>query len=439
MWTWLRRRLRQSESWSPEVIRVLMGGAGTASGVTVTPATAVQVSAVLACVNVIAEGIGQLPMKLIRPGPGGRGSEPAEDHPLYRVLHQAPNDWQTPMEWRALMLVHALLCGSAFSIVNRAGGAVRELLPVLPQWVRVEQRQDWSLRWTVQWPKGGRDEFGPGEMWMLRGPGFDGVLGWQSVSLLREAIGLAMVAESTGARAFGNGGMPGGILEMPGTVTVERAEEIAKAWRKNYGGDNAGKIAVLMGGTKFQPVEMKPAEMQSIETRRYQIEEIARGFRVFPHMIGAGEQNTTYASAEAFFSAHVAYTLMPWITRIEQTTERDCFTAADRAAGLQAKIAVQALLRGNARDRALFYGSGIKDGWMTRNEARALEDFNPLEGLDVPLMPLHMADGSEPPAASDAENDAARSAEAATQPAPDGASQAGGAGARQLRAEKFHA
>lgn len=402
---WLRR-FRQD--WSADVVRILMGGYGpTASGVSVTENTAVRVAAVKACVGVISEGIATLPMRLMRPN--GRGSEPARDHPLYALLHRRPNDWQTAFEWREQMLVHALLCGQAFSIINRAGGQVRELLPVPPNHVTVEQDEDWSITFTVRWPKGGQDVFGQGEMLVLRGPGWDGVTAWKPVALLREAIGLALAAEAHGAHTFGNGGMPGGVLELPNAITVDRAREIGAAWKESYGGDNSGKLAVLTNGAKFHALALKAGEMQMIETRKWQVEDIARGFRVFPHMIGAGQQATTYASAESFFAAHVAYTLMPWMVRIEQAIERDCFTDLDRAAGLQAKLSAQALLRGNAKDRAAFYGAAIKDGWMTRNEARGLEDLNPLDGLDVPLMPLNMGDGSDPPAPEpDPEPDPAR-------------------------------
>jgi HK97 family phage portal protein len=404
MRAWLRRTFSRQDFGS-DVVRILLGGAPSASGVSVNETTAVQVAAVKACVGVISEGLATLPMHLMRPDPTGRGALPATDHPLYRILHRAPNTWQTAFEWRELMAVHALLCGQAFSLITRnARGEVKELLPIPPNVVTVEQATDWTISYTVRWPKGGTDRFGQRDMLVLRGPGWDGVTAWRPVQLLREAIGLAKAAELHGARTFGNGGMPSGVLEFPGAIDANRAKDIGEKWRENYGGDNTGKVAILTNGAKFTALSLNATETQMIETRKWQVEDIARGFRVFPHMIGAGQQATTYASAESFFAAHVAYTLMPWMVRLEQAVERDLFNDADRAAGLQAKLSAQALLRGNARDRAAFYGAAIKDGWMTRNEARGYEDLNPLDGLDEPLQPLNMAPaGDEPePAPTDA-------------------------------------
>lgn len=382
-------------------VRALLLGAPARAGVSVTWATALQVSAVLACVRVIAEGTAQIPLRLMRERDRVRAA--ATDHPLHVLLHRAPNAWMTSFEFRELLTMHAALAGNGFALVIRDGARrVRELLPVPPGIVTVKQEEDWTIRYEIRWPKGGLNVIPRDGMLHIRGPSWDGVRGLDATRLARESVGLAMASEAAQAQLLGNGGMPSGLLTTEQSLKPADAQVISDAWAKNYGGDNRGKVAVLWAGMKFSPLSVTSADAQTLETRRLQTEEVARAWRVFPHMIGAGQQATTYASAEAFFTAHVVHTLAPWIERWEQVLDRDLLTDADRRDGLYAKFFVQGLLRGNTQQRAQFYQSGIQSGWLTRNEARELEDLNPLPGLDEPLQPLNMAPATDqPPARED--------------------------------------
>lgn len=393
---WLGRG--RKGGFGDEVRDLLMRGVPSRAGVPVTWQTALQVTTVLACVRVIAEGVAQLPLRLMQEAPDGRTRVPAKGHSLYRLLHRQPNEWMTSFEWRELMLVHAALTGNAYSLVMRDGrGGVREMLPLPPASVKVKQETDWSLVYEVTFPGGRIDKVRPSGMFHLRGPSWDGVQGMDAVRQAREAIGLAAAAESNQATFFGNGGQPSGILSTDRDLAPDKAKEIGDAWKQHYGGQNAGNTAVLWGGMRYQAISLNGASAQEIETRKNQVEEICRAWRVFPHMIGAGQQATTYASAEAFFTAHVVHCLGPWIERLEQTIERDLLSEADRAEGYYPKLFTAGLLRGSTRDRGAFYQQGIVAGWMTRNEARSLEDLNPIDGLDEPLEPLNMAPaGSQP-------------------------------------------
>lgn len=390
-----RGAVRQSATWSDDIARLLRAGTRTRSGVEVSHLTALQVSAVMACVRVISEGVAQLPFHLFRKTADGRGSERVADHPVALVLDQ-PNDFMTRFELRELLLLHATLTGRGIAVITRVGGQVRELLPVRPSDVTIEVDAAWNIRYRVTWPKGGVDVFGPAEVIDLRGPSWDGIVALDMVRHAREAIGLAIAAERTAAGMFGNAGIPSGVLSTDGNLKPEQARDIGKAWRDSYGGENAGGVAVLWAGMKWTPVTMSAADAQLTAQREFQLQEAARVFRVFPHMIGLSDKASTYASAEAFFSAHVVHTLGPWIERLEQRMTKALLTPQERRGGYYIKASVQGLLRGNAKDRAAFYGAGINDGWMTRNEARALEDLNPLDGLDVPLRPLNMTPGDAP-------------------------------------------
>ena len=226
----------------------------------------------------------------------------------------------------------------------------------------------------------------------LRGPSWNGYLGLDAIFQAREAIGLAIATEETHARLHSNGARPGGILTTDKTLTdVSRARLRAAFTDANGGVAQAFKTAVLDDGMKWQPLSMTGVDSQHLETRRYQVEEICRSLRVFPQMVGYSDKTATFASAEAFFQAHVTYSLQPWLERWEESIWRDLL---DDDVSLSAKFSVQSFLRGNTAQRAAFYTSGVVNGWFTRNEVRGWEELNPLPGLDAPLTPLNMGSGT---------------------------------------------
>lgn len=385
---------------SLELLREIYGGRASSSGLSISTSNALGVTTVFACARVLAEGVGSLPCKVYR-GTAGGGRAIAADHPAYRLLARRPNDWQTALEFRETLVLHAALCGNGFAFVNRVRGEPAELIPMLPARVEVKHRDAFTApTYTFMPEQGSAIVLQADQVLHLRGPSWNAAMGLEVVQLAREAIGLAMVAETHGARTFANGGRIAGVLSSDtGNMGPEQIKQIRESWESTYGGsEGAGKTAILWGGLKWQPIAMEADKAQFLETRKFQVEEICRAFRVFPQMVGFNGGNATYASAEQFFLAHVVHSLMPWVRRFEEVCDRVLLTEAEADRGLFTKVSVQGLLRGDAKTRAAFYGAGIKDGWLTRNEARAFEELDPIEGLDLPLRPLNMGDGTTAPA-----------------------------------------
>lgn len=402
---WWRRLLaRAIKSSTLDLWRDVFGWQPVKAGVSVTTGTALQVSVVLSCARVIAEGLMQVPLRVMRPA--GRGSEPATDHPLYGLLDDQPNEWQTAPEFVEMLTLHAVLCRGAFAYINRAetdNGRVLELLPLMPGWVTVKRRADWSVYYEVKL-KPATDAatpevltIGAANMLHIRGPSWDGLVGLDMIQVAREAIGLAIATEEHHARMHDNRAAPGGMLAVEGNLDEAGYKRLrAYIEQEMTGVANSGKTLIADRNAKFTRFDMSGVDAQHIETRRFQIEEICRFMRVFPLMVMQADKTATFASAEQFFGAHVIHTLAPWARRWEKAIKR-CIIGRDQPEF--AKFALQGLMRGDAKSRADFYSRGILDGWMTRNEARALEDMNALDGLDEPLRPLNMGRGSEPPPA----------------------------------------
>lgn len=372
----------------------LFGSPSSKAGVRVDEATALRIGTVFACCRVICEDLAKIPLKLMLERDDG-SKEPAKQHSLYRILYRRPNEWQSSYEWRVTMLLHALLKKGGYSFINRSStGEILELIPLLPGNVRPFQDKARRVWYEV---KGVDKPLAREQVHAIHGLSWDGVTGLEVVSYGAEAVGLAAAIEETQSRMHGQGARPGGILTTSATLGEKQVENIKKQFAEGYSGvQNAFKTLLLDNGLDFKPWTVNGVDGQHLETRRHQIEEICRFFRVFPSMIGYSDKATTYASAEAFFTAHVVHTLMPWVTNWEQAILRDLLTEDEVESGLAAKFQVQALLRGDAKSRGEFYSSGITNGWMSRNEARRLEDLNPLPGLDKMLTPMNMSDGSKP-------------------------------------------
>jgi HK97 family phage portal protein len=401
---WIRSALAGRKSvGSADVLRMLTAGSATRSGASVNVDSALQVSAVLACATAIAEDLAQCPWKVKQRTAGG-GSRDADDHPVSDLLHRAPNEWQTAFEFRTQRAFHVVLAGNAFAFVNRFQGQVLELLPLEPGTVTIRRvaGSRWDVEYVVSWPDGTQSIVPRSSMWHTRARSWSMHAGLNAVRLAREAIGLALATEQHGAQLFGNGARPSGVLTTDARLTDAQLGDIRTSWERIYGGENSGKTAVLMGGMKFTPITFDSAQAGQVETRKMQIEEIARAMGVFPARIGYSDKSSTYASVEQFFLAHAKFTLAPRAVSFDQSADRALLSDQERGEGYYTRHNLNGLMRGASADRAEFYASGITNGWLTRNDVRALEDMNPIQGLDVPLMPLNMADGTSPPTAEPA-------------------------------------
>jgi len=408
------------------------GGGSSASGVIVNPQTAMQAAAVYASIKVLAESVAMLPCNLLRLDADG-GVEKADDHPLFYLLHDQPNDFQTAVEFWEMVVLHLCLRGNCYAYVNRTQrGDVVEIIPQHPDMVRVTMMDNWQLKYSVAMPDGTFKDYSQGDILHFRGLTTNGWLGISPIAYARESIGLALATEKFGSQMFRNGAKMGGVLEHPGKLSDEAYKRVKESFDASTSGENAHKTALLEEGMKFAKVSMTGEDAQFLETRKYQRSEIASIFRVPPHMIGDMEK-ATFANVEDMAIQFISFALMPWLVRIEKTVKRDLFRPSEQKT-MTLKFNTAALMRGNAKSRSEFYASGIVNGWMTRNEARANEAeitgaiMNPLEELDEPLMPLNMSVVGEEPVEPTGEVSDGTTAEPGTGGKPQNVPASGGEG-----------
>jgi HK97 family phage portal protein len=371
--------------------KLFASGAASKAGPSVNWKTALRVSVAFSCGRVLAEGLAQIPCKLMRETKDG-GSEPARDNRLYKVLATRPNDWMTSFEFRETMAYHAIFAKGGRAVINRVGGKVVELLPVMPNRIRAEQGDDTSLTYWIQMPDGVERPFPRSSIFSFHGPSWDGVEGLDVIDLAREALGLALATEETHARFHKNGAKAAGIISLDGSLRPEGRDALKKAFLDATTGQNAFKTLVLDQGAKFSQMSMTGVDSQHLETRRHQIEEVCRFMRVFPQMAGYSDKTSTFASAEQFFIAHVVHSLSPWAVRFEQAAGRDLLTPKEQDENHFVKLFLNGLLRGDAKARAEYYVKMFSIGAMNPNEIRALEDANPYPEGDKYFVPMNMAD-----------------------------------------------
>jgi HK97 family phage portal protein len=379
---WLPRALKNAVIRSSlDLFREVYGGPPSMTGETVTWKTALEVSTVLACVRVLADGVCQVPCRVYGEAAGRRVV--AAEHPVNGLVSMAPNGWQTSYEFWETMIFHWALLFNAYAFVNRVGSRreVRELVLIEPHRVEVRQRPNLSMEYKVRGDDGTQEIFGQDAIWHLRGPSWNGWMGMEAVKLARDAIGLSISLERGQSEFQKNGARTSGLLAIDEKLSPEKFEFLS-AWLDKHmpGGERAGKPIIADQGMKYSTFSMSGVDQQLLETRKHQIEEICRGFRVMPIMVGHADKTATYASAEQMFLAHVVHTLMPLYRRIEQSADVNLLSEQDRKAGLYTKFNPNALMRGAAKDRGEFYakalGSGGGKGWMTQNDVRALEELD---------------------------------------------------------------
>lgn len=352
----------------------------TSSGNVVTERTAMQTTAVYACVRVLSEAIAGLPLNLYRYTPDG-GKEKAINHPLYNLLHDAPNPEMTSFIFRETLMSHLLLWGNAYAQIIRNGtGRPIALYPLLPSKMDVSRAANGQLIYTYSKDS---DEFGADnrcqqivlsqdEVLHVPGLGFDGLIGYSPIAMAKNAIGMSLAAEQYGALFFANGATPGGILEHPGIV--KDPVKLRESWHAQFSGTNRHNVAVLEEGMTFQQLSIPPDQAQFLETRKFQIDEIARIFRVPPHMVGDLEKST-FSNIEQQSLEFVKYTLNPWCVRWEQAMNQQLVLPSERSQ-VFTKFNVDGLLRGDYQSRMNGYAIGRQNGWLSANDIRELEDMN---------------------------------------------------------------
>jgi len=362
---------------------------GTTSGKAVNERTAMQTSAVYACVRILAESVAGLPLHVYeRTANGSKSTKPS--HPLYRLLHDEPNREMTSFVFRETLMSHLLLWGNAYAQIIRDGrGFPIALYPLLPDRMAVDRNESGELVYTYQSDKG-QVKLRRENVLHIPGLGFDGLIGYSPIAMAKNAVGLALATEDYGAAFFANGANPGGVLEHPGVIKPEQADRLRESWQSQFGGANAHKVAVLEEGLKFHQMSIPPEQAQFLETRKFQINEIARIFRVPPHMVGDLEKSS-FSNIEQQSLEFVKYTLDPWVIRWEQSLQQALILPSEKAT-IFIKFNLDGLLRGDYQSRMQGYSTGIQNGFMSVNDVRGLEDMNLLtaeEGGD-----LHFVNGN---------------------------------------------
>lgn len=366
---------------------------GTTSGKAVTERSAMQMTAVYSCVRILAEAVAGLPLHLYKYNDDG-GKEKAIDHPLYRLLHDEPNPEMSSFVFRETLMTHLLLWGNAYAQIIRNGkNEVVAIYPLMPNKMSVDRDENGHLYYTYY---RGSDEaiknkefavtLQPSDVLHIPGLGFDGLVGYSPIAMAKNAIGMAIACEEYGAKFFANGATPGGVLEHPSTI--KDPQRVRESWQAAFGGSsNSNKVAVLEEGMKYTPISISPEQAQFLETRKFQINEIARIFRVPPHMVGDLEKSS-FSNIEQQSLEFVKYTLDPWVIRWEQSIMRALLSNTEKK-DYFVKFNLEGLLRGDYQSRMNGYAIGRQNGWMSANDIRELENLDRIpveEGGDLYLI-----------------------------------------------------
>lgn len=366
---------------------------GSSAGKSVTERSAMQMTAVYSCVRILAEAVAGLPLHFYKYNEDGSKSK-AIDMGLYHLLHDEPNPEMSSFVFRETLMTHLLLWGNAYAQIIRNGkGEIIALYPLMPNKMSVDRDENGVLYYTYQKSaeegkakEAGTVTLSSRDVLHIPGLGFDGLVGYSPIAMAKNAIGLAIATEEYGAKFFANGAAPSGVLEHPGTI--KDPARLRENWNSTFGGSaNSGKVAVLEEGMKYTPISIAPEQAQFLETRKFQINEIARIFRVPPHMVGDLEKSS-FSNIEQQSLEFVKYTLDPWIIRWEQSLNRSLLNPDEKKTYFF-KFNVEGLLRGDYQSRMQGYATARQNGWMSANDIRELENLDKIpaeEGGDLYLI-----------------------------------------------------
>ena len=371
------------------------GGAPSATGMSVTPETALKVSTVWACIGLLADCVAMLPAIVYQRLPDG-GRERAEGHPLYTLLHDLPNSQQTAFEFKNMMQGHLLLRGNAYArILPGPRGPADQLIPLHPDKVRVEELPDGRLRYKVREADGVERPYTDEDILHLRGLSADGKVGLSFVSYARETIGLSLATERSRGKFFGNGSRVMGVLKTPGKLSSDAGKRVKASWDEAQSGvENSFRTAVLEEGLEWQAIGLNYKDAQFIEGAEFTAEDICRWLRVPPHMVGLTSKATSWGSGiEQMSLGFVTYTLMPWLIRWQQAISRDLIIATQK---YYVEFLVDALLRSDLKSRYDAYAIARNWGWLSVNDIRRRENENPIPDGDIYLQPLNMVEAGSP-------------------------------------------
>lgn len=391
---------------TPEALAEVVGLTyDTYTGKAVSSAKAMRLTAVFACVRVLAESVGMLPCSLYELTENTR--HVAKNEKVHQLLSVAPNDYMTPQEFWELLIVCLCLRGNFYAYKVKVFGEVTELLPLDPGRVEAKLNSRWEPVYTVTFPDGSRDVLSQDEIWHVRILTLDGLTGLSPIAYARQAVGLGMATEEHGARLFGNGTVTSGVLKTEQKLTDEAYKRLKDDFQERHQGlVNSHKPMILEMGLDWKPISMSSEDAQFLETRKFQLEEICRIFRVPMHMV----QNTdraTFNNIENLGIGFINYSLVPYLTRIEQRANVG-LVKKEKRGQLYVKFNAGALLRGDMKSRFESYAIAINWGMYSPNDCLALEDRNPRPGGDIYLTPMNMT--TKPAEAKNDNNDTNKAA-----------------------------
>ena len=368
----------------PALVEIWGGGRETAAGEDVDERSALAFAAVYAAVRVLAETIASIPVMVYKRLPGG-GKEPAPDHPAYRVLHDEANEETSAVIWRETLQGHLGTYGNAYAEIQRTRrGSIAALWQLAPDRV-TPKRENKKLFYEYTSPEGGRQTLPPERVFHVPGLGFDGLVGYSPIGLMRESIGLGLGAQRFASETFANDGRPSGTLEHPGTLSDPAQERWKKAADKRAAHGGRHKLLILEEGMKFAATGMKPEDVQMILTRRFQVEDVARAYRIAPHLL-QDLTHGTFSNIEELGREFITFTMLPWFRRWEAEFNRKVI----RDPKYFAEFNIEGFLRGDVQKRYAAYAIGRQWGFLSANDIRQRENWNPIEGGDVYLSPLNM-------------------------------------------------
>jgi HK97 family phage portal protein len=361
------------------------------AGVSINESNALSQITVFACVRVISETLASLPLMLYRRLP--RGKERANDHELYRILHDQPNPEMDSMTLRETLMAHVLTWGNGYAqIIWDDYTHIKELRPLYPDrmWVTRDPETKQILYNYSPSGGGGPVTLPAYRVLHIHGLGFDGLVGYSPIAMMREAVGLAKATEQFGSTLFKNGVNASGIFTYPGKLGDDGRKNLKKSLKENSGLENAFDPMILEEGMKWTQITIPPEDAQFLETRKFQRGEIASFFHVPPHMIGDLDR-ATFSNIEEQALEFVVFTMRPWLVRWEQAMNLKLLTVAEQKDYFTEHL-VDGLMRGNMAARSSAYATARQWGWLSANDIREMENMNPLPGKDgdTYLSPLNM-------------------------------------------------
>lgn len=386
---------RRSIGSSYELLEYLTRGTMSKAGAAVSENTALNVAAVMTCISLISRTVATLPLGIFE-RLDDKNKQRAVNHPLARVFGK-PNGWQTRAEFVQMMQAHLLLRGNAYAWLNwtttgisNGSEQLAEMIPLHPDRVEVEQLPDWSLRYTLTRKDGSRIKLAQDAVLHLRGLSTDGVMGRAVLTDAREMIGGAIATQNHSSNFWKRDGTPAVALKHPKTLGADGkvAESLRKSWEEIYSGEDRSRVAILEEGMEIQTLTVNAEQAQFLETRKFQRSEIAGWFHVPPHMIGDTEKSTSWGTGiEQQQIGFLTFTIRPWLVAWEQRLNLDLMVNPSR---FFIEFNVDGLLRGDIGSRYTAYDKGIRGGWLSPNDVRALENLNPIDKGDTYLQPTNM-------------------------------------------------